>query len=178
MTETKPPECLLSEADIAAAVDDLASRLAPRLSPDAVVVCLLTGGLWFASDMTRALARHGRPLSFDAIWLTTYGDRRRHSGLATVLAGLQRPVSRRQVLILDDVLDSGLSLETARRLVLAAGAREALTAVFALKPAPLADRRPPDAFAWEAPDRFLVGYGMDASGAFRTLPWIGALPDA
>ena len=55
MTEAAGPERLLSEAQIADAVDDLALRLATRLAPDAVVVCLLTGGLWFAADLTRAL---------------------------------------------------------------------------------------------------------------------------
>ncbi|MCA6227459.1 MAG: phosphoribosyltransferase [Phenylobacterium sp.] len=178
MTEAAGPEPLLSESQVADAVDGLAVRLAPRLAPDAVVVCLLTGGLWFAADLTRALARRGRPLAFDAIWLTAYGDRTRHSGTTTVLAGLRRPVTGRQVLVVDDVLESGLSLEAARRLLLAAGASEVLTAVFALKPSPRSDRRPPDAFAWTAPDRFLVGYGMDAAGAYRTLPWIGALPGA
>ena len=178
MTEAAGPERLLSETEVSRAVGDLADRLAPRLSPDAVVVCLLTGGLWFAADLTRALAVRGRPLAFDALWLTAYGDKTRHSGITTVLAGLRRPVSGRQVLIVDDVLESGLSLEAARRLVQAAGASEVLTAVFALKPAPTSGRRPPDDFAWTAPDRFLVGYGMDAAGAHRTLPWIGALPQA
>lgn len=177
MSEARVPELLLSEAGIARAVGDLADRLAARLSPDALAVCLLTGGLWFAADLTRALAGRGRPLAFDAIWLSSYGDRTRTSGAVTVLAGLRRPVTGRQVLVLDDVLESGLSLEAARRLVLAAGASEALTAVFALKPAPGPGRRPPDDFAWAAPDRFLVGYGMDAAGSHRTLPWIGALDD-
>lgn len=177
MSEAGVPELLLSEAGIARAVGDLADRLAARLSPDALAVCLLTGGLWFAADLTRALAARGRPLAFDAIWLSSYGDRTRTSGAVTVLAGLRRPVTGRQVLVLDDVLESGLSLEAARRLVLAAGASEALTAVFALKPAPGPGRRPPDDFAWAAPDRFLVGYGMDAAGSHRTLPWIGALDD-
>ena len=178
MTEPAPPEPLLTEPEIAAAVRGLAARLAPRLAPDAIAVCLLTGGIWFASDLTRALANLGRPLSFDAIWMSSYGDGTQSSGTGAVVAGLQRPLSGRQVLILDDVLETGTSLEAARTLVLKAGASEVLTVVFALKPSSRPGRRPPDAFAWEAPDRFLVGYGMDAAGAFRTLPWIGALPEA
>ncbi|MCE2986254.1 MAG: phosphoribosyltransferase, partial [Phenylobacterium sp.] len=73
MTESVGPERLLAETEVARAVEDLAERLAPRLLPDAVVVCLLTGGLWFAADLTRALAVRGRPLAFDALWLTAYG---------------------------------------------------------------------------------------------------------
>lgn len=177
MTDPRVPQVLLSEAGVARAVGELAGRLVPRLAPDAVAVCLLTGGLWFSADLTRALAACGRPLAFDALWLSSYGDRTRSSGAVTVLAGLRRPVTGRQVLILDEVLESGLSLEAARRLVLAAGASEVLTAVFALKPATGPHRRPPDDFAWAAPDRFLVGYGMDAAGSHRSLPWIGALDD-
>lgn len=178
MNEPATPERLLTEPEIAAAVQDLAARLAPRLAPDAVAVCLLTGGLWFAADLTRALAGLGRPLGFDAIWMSSYGDGTQSSGTGAVVAGLQRPLAGRQVVILDDVLETGTSLDSARAMALAAGASEVLTVVFALKPSRDPGRRPPDAHAWTAPDRFLVGYGMDAAGAYRTLPWIGALPEA
>lgn len=167
-------EVVLSAEAIAAAVDAVADRIAPRLNPQAVGVCLLVGGLWFAADLTRALAARGRPIAFDGLWLASYGDAQASSGVCEVRAGLQRPVRDRQVLIIDDVIDSGASLSQAARLLAEAGAREVLTAVFARKPWP--EPRPtPDFVAWEAPGRFLVGYGMDLAGALRGLPYIAAV---
>lgn len=173
---TEPPaEILLSAEQVAEAVKAVADRIAPALDDDCVAVCLLTGGLWFAADLTRALAALGRDIAFDALWLASYGDDRASSGRCEVRAGLQRPVAGRQVLLIDDVFDSGLSLGEARRHVVEAGARGVLTAVFARKPWPQPRDGEPDFVAWEAPARFLVGYGMDDRGRWRGLPAVAAL---
>ena len=167
-------EVLLDEAEVAARVEAIADRIAPRVDEQTIAVCLLTGGLWFAADLTRALARRGRRLGFDALWLASYGDAR-SAGQVTVRAGLQRPVHGAHVLLLDDVIDSGASLREARRICLAAGARAVSTAVFARKPWPQPREITPDFVAWEAPARFLAGYGMDVSGRLRGLPQVAAL---
>jgi hypoxanthine phosphoribosyltransferase len=167
-------EVLLTEAEVAQRVAEAARRLAPKVADDAVAVCLLTGGLWFAADMTRALSRLGRFVAFDALWLASYGDARESRGRCQVRADLQRPLAGRQALVLDDVVDTGLSLGEAARLVRDAGAREVITCVFARKPWPNARALEPDVVAWEAPAKFLVGYGMDAEGALRGLPYIAA----
>jgi hypoxanthine phosphoribosyltransferase len=166
---------LLSETEIAARVDRLALEIAPRVTDDTIAVCLLTGALWFAADLTRALSRRGRNLRFDALWIASYGDEQASSGRVLLRAGLQRPVEGRQVLVIDDVMDSGLSLIEAVRLLTDAGAREVLTCVFARKPWPQARAAQCDFLAWEAPARFLAGYGMDAAGAYRGLPGIVAM---
>jgi len=170
-----PFELLLSEAEVEARVADVARRLAPRIADNAVAVCLLVGGLWFAADLTRALARLGRHLAFDALWLASYGDDKTSRGRCQVRADLQRPIAGRQALVLDDVVDSGLSLSEASRLVRDAGASEVITCVFARKPWPTPRALEPDFAAWDAPARFLVGYGMDNAGRLRELPHIGAV---
>jgi hypoxanthine phosphoribosyltransferase len=168
-------EVLLTEQEIAARVEALAAEVAPRVDDETVAVCLLTGGIWFTADLTRALGRLGVNLRFDALWLSSYKDERASSGRCQVRADLQRPLSGRKALIIDDVFDSGVSLSEAGRLVKDAGASEVLTAVFARKPWPSARAIEPDFVAWEAPARFLVGYGMDSAGSLRALPYIGAL---
>jgi hypoxanthine phosphoribosyltransferase len=165
---------LLSHEEVQARVHDLAKRILPRVDDDAVAVCLLVGGLWFAADLTRALAGLGRHVAFDALWLASYGDARASRGRCQVRADLQRPLAGGQALVLDDVVDTGLSLGEAARLVRDAGAREVLTCVFARKPWPTPRAIEPDFAAWDAPARFLVGYGMDSAGAMRGLPYIAA----
>ncbi|QTN19783.1 phosphoribosyltransferase [Brevundimonas sp. AJA228-03] len=169
------PTVLLSEADIARVVADLAERIAPVVDDETVAAVLLTGGLWFAADLTRALSRVGRNVRFDALWLASYGDEKTSRGRVDVHAPFQRSLQGRKVLILDDVFDTGLSLAEAVRIAREAGASEVLTCVFARKPWPLPRAPEPDFVGWEAPNRFLVGYGLDKAGALRGLPDICAL---
>lgn len=174
----RQPVMILSEAEVQERVTVLADLLSLYVKPGCIGVCLLTGGIWFAADLTRALARIGRPIAFDALWLSSYGDNR-EPGSMLIRARLQRSVEGRQVLILDDVLDTGASLKIAGDIARDAGAAEVLSVVFARKPDPRRDGRmreiEADFTAWEAPDRFLVGYGLDHGGLYRTLPYIGAL---
>ena len=175
MADTPTPTVLLPEAEVARVVAELAARIAPVIDDETVAAVLLTGGLWFAADLTRALARHGRHVRFDALWLASYGDEKESRGKIDVYAPFQRPIAGRKVLILDDVFDTGLSLAEAVRIAKEAGAAEVLTCVFARKPWPLPRAPEPDFVGWEAPDRFLVGYGLDHAGALRGLPDICAL---
>ena len=169
------PTLLIDQDEVARRVEAVAAALAPVIDDQTVAVCLLTGGLWFCADLTRALSRAGRHVAFDALWLASYGDDRASMGRCEVRADLQRPLAGRTALVVDDVFDTGLSLSEAARLVRDAGASRVLTCVFARKPWPTPRAIEPDFVAWEAPARFLVGYGMDAAGAMRGLPYIGAL---
>ena len=163
------PVPIFTADEVARTIEQMADAIAPRIDDETVAVCLLTGGLWFAADITRALGRRDRHPLFDAMWLASYHDERASTGTVLVRAGLQRSVENRRVLVLDDVFDSGLSLRESVRLVKEAGAREVLTAVFARKPWPKPRLIEPDFVGWEAPARYLVGYGMDSAARFRGL---------
>lgn len=169
------PAVLLPEAEIQRIVADLAARIAPVIDDETVAAVLLTGGLWFAADLTRALSRVGRHVRFDALWLASYGDEQKSRGEIEVRAGFQRPIEGRTVLIVDDVFDTGLSLAEAVRIARDQGAARVLTVVFARKPWPRPRAPEPDFVGWEAPNRFLVGYGLDHAGGLRGLPDICAL---
>ncbi|GAA0870546.1 phosphoribosyltransferase [Brevundimonas basaltis] len=175
MADTPTPIVLLPESEVARIVADLAARIAPVTDDETVAAVLLTGGLWFAADLTRALSRLGRNVRFDALWLASYGDEKESRGRIDVYAPFQRPVAGKTVLILDDVFDTGLSLAEAVRIAKEGGAARVLTCVFARKPWPLPRAPEPDFVGWDAPNRFLVGYGLDHAGALRGLPDICAL---
>ncbi len=167
---------LLAPAEIAERIGKLADRLAPRLAQGAWTgVVVLLGATPFAADLMRALSTRGVHLGFDAIWLESYHDGRESSGRIAVRADLSRPVSGRGVLLIDDVFDTGRTLAFARSHLLAQGAREVCTCVFARKPDAVIDGL--DDWAYEAPNRFLIGYGMDDAGLWRDLPYLGAVRD-
>lgn len=175
MADPTAPEILLDEDGVRAVVDALADRIAPVIDDETVAVCLLTGGIWFAADLTRALARRGRLIGFDALWLASYGDGKTSRGTIDERAGLQRDIAGKTVLILDDVFDTGLSLKRAVEIAAARGAARVMTCVFASKPWPEPRALEPDFVGWQAPARYLVGYGLDSAGRMRGLPGIAAL---
>lgn len=179
ITEERQPsssqfEMLLAPDDIAERVGALADRLAPRLNVGRWTgVVILLGATPFAADLLRALSQRGVHLGFDALWLESYHDARESSGRIAIRADLSRPVAGRGVLLIDDVFDTGRTLAFARSHLLAQGAREVRTVVFARKPDAVVEGL--DDWAYEAPNRFLVGYGMDDAGQWRDLPFVGAV---
>lgn len=169
-------ETVLTSEEIAQRVDDLAERMAPDLRDGTwTAVVILLGATPFASDLIRALGRRGIDIGFDALWLESYRDARESSGRVLVRADLSRPVRDRKVLLIDDVFDSGRTLSFARSHLMAKGALDVKSCVFARKPD--AVREGLDHWAYEAPSRYLVGYGMDDAGQWRGLPYLGAIPD-
>lgn len=166
---------LMPAEEVARRVDAAAVSLKPLIDDETVLVCLLTGGLWFAADLTRALARLDVHPLFDALWLASYRDAKESSGDLEVRAGLQRPVAGRKVVLVDEVMDSGLSLKVAARIAKAAGASRIIGCIFARKPWPEPRDFTPEVVAWEAPARFLAGYGMDLAGRWRGRPDVVAL---
>jgi hypoxanthine phosphoribosyltransferase len=160
-----------------ARVEALAEKLAPRLSKDSwTAVVVLLGAAPFAADLLRAFARRGIDMGFDALWLQSYADARESSGRMLIHADVMRPVEGRGILLIDDVFDSGRTISFARDHMLHKGAREVVTCVFARKPDAATEGL--DAWAWDAPPRYLVGYGMDDAGHMRGLPYVGAIKGA
>jgi len=170
-------DVLLTADEVQARIERMAEELVPRLSTGSWTgVVVLLGATPFAADLMRAFSRHGIDLGFDAIWLQSYADARESSGRMLVRADVARPVEGRNILLIDDVFDSGKTIAFARQHFLTKGANEVLTCVFARKPEAVIEGL--DAWAWDAPSRYLVGYGMDDAGAMRGLPFIGAIKGA
>jgi len=166
-------ECLFDAAAVERAVDRLAVRLTVRLA-DAhpIVVCVLNGGLPLTAEL---LLRFHFPLELTYLHATRYRDALQGAGIEwRALPDVS--VERRNVLVVDDVLDEGNTLAAVVEHLTAAGARSVRTAVLVDKvierPRPLAV----DDAALQCPDRFLFGHGMDYRGHWRNLAGIYALP--
>jgi len=170
---SEPGRVLLDESEIAIRVDALAERFASDIDETWTIIALLQGAMPFAVDLMRALARRGRHPHLDSLWLESYRDARQSSGKVVVRADLSRPIDGRKALILDDVFDSGRTIAFARSHITAQGAVRTCACAFVRKPQ--AANEPIDAVGWDAPDLYLVGYGMDDAGRYRGLPWIAAL---
>jgi hypoxanthine phosphoribosyltransferase len=168
-----PFSVLLTQEEIAQRIEALADGVGAQITDEWTIVALMQGALPFAADLMRAIERRGRHPIYDSLWLESYRDARESSGKVVVRADISRSIEGRPALILDDVFDSGRTLAFAQTHLLAKGATKALTCAFARKP--LAAGLPIDAVGWDAPDKFLVGYGMDDKGRYRGLPYIAAV---
>ena len=158
-----------------ARVDRLADTLETRMKGEWTAINILIGATPFTADLMKALARRNCHPILDALWLESYRDARESSGRVVVRADTSRPVEGRGVLIIDDVFDTGRTLAFAKSHMLSKGAREVITCALARKPAAPKGEANVDYHAFDAPGRFLVGYGMDDAGKYRGLPYIGAL---
>src|SRR5215470_1047657 len=164
-----------SAAEIAARVDVMAEELAGKLPADTLVVSVLKGSFVFAADLIRALSRAGANWSMDFITLSSYGTGTQTSGNVRIVRDIVDDVRDRDVLLVDDILESGLTLSFAKNLIKERGARRVWVCTLLNKPH---KRRAPleaDFTGFEAGDEFLVGYGLDGAHRFRGLPYIGVV---
>lgn len=173
MAEAERFRVLFTEDQIAERVEALAEALAREVASDWTIVALLQGAMPFTTDLMRALARHGVHPLLNCLWLESYRDARESSGQVVVRADISRPIEGKPALIIDDVFDSGRTIAFARTHLLAKGATRTLACAFVRKPA--AKNEPIDFVGFDAPDEFIVGYGMDDAGRYRGLPYVGVV---
>jgi hypoxanthine phosphoribosyltransferase len=166
---------LYSAEAIAARVDQLAQDIAARRLDDLMVVAVLKGSFIFAADLIRALHRHGLKPEIDFIYLASYDGERVSRGEVRVLRDVESDLRGRNVVIIDDIFDSGRTLSFAKELLAEHGAKRVLTCVLVDKQVPRVSAITPDFIGFSCPPVFVVGYGMDLHNRYRELPFIGEL---
>jgi hypoxanthine phosphoribosyltransferase len=166
-------ETLLDEATIQARITELAVDITRDYAErDPLVVCVLKGGFIFLADLVRQL---DFPLALDFMAVSSYGAGTRSSGVVRILKDLETTIEGRDVLVVEDIVDSGLTLHYLMRNL--ASRRPATLEVCALltKPARREIEVPIRYVGFEIPDRFVVGYGLDHAERFRNLRTIGVV---
>ena len=161
---------------IAGRLETLAADIAARMSPDFAAIAILKGSFVFAADLIRALTAHDVNPEVDFMTLASYGTGTVSSGTVRLLRDVEIQVEGREVLLIDDILDSGRTIAFARRHMLQRGAKAVKICVLLDKTTGRAKGGETADFAgFSCPDGFVVGYGMDAAHKFRGLPFIAIL---
>ena len=172
----KTIEVLFSAEEIAARNLDLANQIAGREFTNLLTISILKGSFIFAADLIRAMHDVGLEPDVEFITVSSYGTGTT-SGEVRLLRDIDSEVAGRDVLLIDDILESGKTLKFVRELMLQRGARSVSIAVLLDKSVRRKVDLEADFVAFECPDYFVVGYGMDVAHSFRQLPYVGRVTE-
>ena len=173
--KTRSVDVIFDEACIAERIDALAAKIRISDQNDILVVAILKGSFIFAADLLRAMHRKGLAPEVDFITLQSYHEGTKSSGVVKIVRDIERDVRDRDVLIIDDILESGRTLRFAANLVMERGARSVKTCVLLNKHVERASDIEADYVAFDCPNVFVIGYGMDMANRYRELPFVGQL---
>lgn len=167
-------DILLGEDEIR----DIVARMGAEISQDyadknPLVVAVLRGAVVFMADLMRAI---DCPIGIDFMAVSSYGDGAKSSGVVRIVKDLDTKIEGRDILIVEDILDSGLTLSYLIDLLKGRGPASVEVAAFLVKDVP--GNTPavvPRYVGAHVPDEFIVGYGLDFAERYRNLPYIGIL---
>lgn len=165
---------LFSAGEIAARINVLAHQIALDLGPNLLIVAVLKGSFIFAADLVRALHNSGLQPEIDFVTLSSYGAGMKSSGQVQLKRDIEAECQGRNLLLIDDILESGRTLAFAREEFTRRGAQVS-TCVLLDKPGKRAAALEADYVGFSCPDQFVVGYGLDWAHYFRELPFIGTV---
>lgn len=170
----KEIEILFSASTIARRNLELAKEIAEKTDGNLLVISVLKGSFIFAADLIRAMHDAGVEPDVEFIMISSYGTGTT-SGEIKLLRDIDNDVSGRDLLLIDDILESGKTLKYTRELMLSRGAASVSVAVLLDKRMRRTSDIEPDYVGFDCPDYFVVGYGMDVAHAFRELPYVGVV---
>ena len=170
---------LFSESEIAAAVTRLAEQIARDYSGQPLLVLgVLKGALYVTADLVRAISRvpdGPSALELDFLVVSSYGNSTRSSGEVRLLKDTATAISGKNVLVVEDIVDNGLTLQYLRSLLLGRLPATLRSCVLFDKPYNRRVDVPIDYVGMVAPDEFVVGYGLDYGESYRNLPYLAQL---
>jgi hypoxanthine phosphoribosyltransferase len=166
-------EILVPADDLARRVRELAAEVSRDYAgKDLVLIGVLKGAVFFLADLMRALEIH---CELDFMAVASYGSATKSSGVVRILKDLDAVIEGRDVLIVEDIVDSGLTLQYLLRNLAARNPRSLEVCALLIKP----ERRKVELstryVGFEIPDKFAIGYGLDHDQRYRNLPFVAAL---
>ena len=164
---------LVTRDEIAKAVKELGARITKDYAGKApVLIGILKGAVVFYSDLIREI---DLPLTTEFMAISSYGSATKSSGVVQVLKDLNRDITGKDVMIVEDIVDSGMTLSYLKKYLADRGASSIKIVTLLDKPARRRMELTADYFCFTIPDEFVVGYGLDYDEKYRNLPDIGVL---
>jgi hypoxanthine phosphoribosyltransferase len=164
---------LISEAQIATKVAELARAVDEQYAGrEVLLVGVLKGAVMFMADFARALST---PVSMEFMAVSSYGSATSSSGVVRILKDLDRGIEGEHVLVVEDIIDSGLTLSWLLRNLKSRGPASVGVVALLRKPEALKVDVPVDHVGFDIPSEFVVGYGLDYAERYRDLPFVGTL---
>ncbi|MGE3465748.1 MAG: hypoxanthine phosphoribosyltransferase [Pyrinomonadaceae bacterium] len=169
-------EILFSADEISARITELGSQIKSEYSgKELVLVGVLKGSCVFLADLMRAV---DLPLTIDFMAVSSYKDGTRSTGDVEILKDLSNSIRGKHVLVVEDIVDTGLTLSRLLEILGSRGAASIKLASFLDKPEPRIKKELSiDFTGFVVPNKFVVGYGLDAAGRYRNLPFIAVVKD-
>ena len=174
IVRNKKIEVLFDAQKIAERNSTLAEEIALADLKNILVISILKGSFVFAADLIRALHRAGLAPEVEFISVSSYGAGT-EAGQLRLLRDVETDVAGRDVLRIDDILESGNTLRFTRDLMISRGARKVAIVALLDKTMKRKTDLTADFVGFDCPDKFVVGYGMDVGHAFRELPFVGVV---
>jgi hypoxanthine phosphoribosyltransferase len=177
MTAATTPMSLITAQQIAERVAGLGRHISQTLPAGPVTVAgVLKGAFVFMADLVRNLER--TDLHCDFLSVRSYGDATVSSGVVEITSDLSQSITGRHVLLVEDIVDTGLTLKYLMELLRARGPASLTVCALLSKPARRQVQVEVDFIGFEIPDHFVVGYGLDAAQKYRHLPYIASFPES
>ncbi len=175
--ESEIGKVLLTAEEIQAKIKELGATISQDYQgKNLLVVGILKGAVIFMSDLVREIKV---PLALDFMAVSSYGTSTESSGVVRIMKDLERSVEETHILIVEDIIDTGLTLKYLVENLIARGPLSVKVCTLLDKPSRRKVEVAPDYNGFSIPDEFVVGYGLDFSERFRHLPYIGVLkPEA
>lgn len=169
-------EVLFSQEQINERVAELGAEITrDHATGDLVLVGVLKGSCVFLADLMRAI---DLPLTIDFMSVSSYKDGTKSTGDVEILKDLSNPIRDKDVIVVEDIVDTGLTLSRLLEILQSRGARSIKLATFLDKPEPRVKKELKiDYTGFTVPNKFVVGYGLDAAGRYRNLPFIAVVKD-
>ena len=164
---------LVSEEDVDRRIEELGKQISEDYAGKQVhLICVLKGGVFFLCELAKRITI---PVSLDFMSVGSYGDETQSSGIVKITKDLDESLEGKEVLVVDDIIDSGNTLYYLLDVLKKRGPKSMRLCTLLDKP----DRREKDVkvdyVGFEIPDEFVVGYGLDYAQKYRNLPYIGVV---